>query len=62
MNGLDWAAWVLLVVGGLNWGLVGLFGYDVVMMIFGAGTTLSEIVYVLIGLSALYSVWMTLKK
>jgi uncharacterized membrane protein YuzA (DUF378 family) len=39
-------------VGGLNWGLVGLFGFDLVAAIFGAGSALSRIVYVLVGLSA----------
>ena len=44
---------VLLIVGGLNWGLVGLFGFDLVAAIFGAMSPLSRIVYALVGLSAL---------
>ena len=44
---------VLLIVGGLNWGLVGLFGFDLVAAIFGAGSILSRVVYVLVGLSAI---------
>lgn len=44
----------LLIVGGLNWGLVGLFGFDLVAAIFGAGTLLARIVYILVGLSALW--------
>lgn len=43
---------VLLIVGGLNWGLVGLFGFDLVAAIFGEMSLLSRIVYVLVGLSA----------
>lgn len=43
---------VLVIVGGLNWGLVGLFGFDLVAAIFGAGSALSRIVYVLVGLSS----------
>lgn len=45
--------WVLLVVGGLNWGLEA-FGYNLVEMIFGAGSTLEMLVYLLVGLSAVY--------
>lgn len=45
---------VLLIVGGLNWGLVGLFEFDLVAALFGEMTTLSRIVYVLVGLSALW--------
>ena len=43
---------VLLIVGGLNWGLVGLFGFDLVAAIFGEMSLLSRIVYVIVGLSA----------
>ncbi|MBB2684683.1 UNVERIFIED_ORG: hypothetical protein GGD47_002267 [Rhizobium etli] len=46
----------LLIVGGLNWGLVGLFGFDLVAAIFGAGSALARIVYILVGLSAAWQV------
>ncbi len=45
-------AFILLVVGGLNWGLVAV-GYNLVDMLLGAGSTLANIVYGLVGLSAL---------
>ncbi len=45
---------VLLIVGGLNWGLVGILDFDAVATIFGAGT-IAKAVYVLVGLSAVYS-------
>lgn len=54
MKTLDIAAAILLVVGGLNWGLVGLFGFDLVASIFGQMSALSRIVYVLVGVSAVY--------
>ncbi len=54
LNSLDWIALILLVVGGLNWLLVGLFSFDLVASIFGYMTTVSKIVYVLVGLSAFY--------
>lgn len=50
-------ALVLLIVGGLNWGLVGLLGFDVVATLFGAGSMVSSVVYVLVGLSALFVVF-----
>ena len=46
------AMW-LLVIGGLNWGLVGLFSFDLVASIFGDMSTISRIVYSLVGVSAL---------
>jgi uncharacterized protein len=58
MKTLDVIAGVLLVVGGLNWGLVGAAHFDLVATIFGMKfgetSSLSAIVYVLVGLSALY--------
>ena len=47
---------VLVIVGGLNWGLVGLFDFDLVAAIFGGGSVLSRIVYVLVGLSAAWQI------
>lgn len=46
-------AMILLVVGGLNWGLVGAFQLDLVATIFGEGSGISNIVYILVGLSAI---------
>lgn len=54
LSGLDWAALVLVLVGALNWGLVGLFEFDLVASIFGDMTTLTRVVYDLVGLSAVY--------
>ena len=48
----------LIVIGGLNWGLVGLFDFNLVDGIFGALSVLSRITYTLVGLSALYQVVM----
>lgn len=61
MNALDWIAMVLLIVGGLNWGLVGMFDFNLVAALFGSQTPLSRIVYVLVGLSALYSIYTATK-
>jgi uncharacterized protein len=57
MSAIDWVAMVLLIIGGLNWGLVGLFNFDLVATLFGQMSALSRIVYVVVGLSALYSIY-----
>lgn len=55
LNPLDWIALTLLVVGGINWGLVGLFQFDLVANLFGGQDSLiSRIIYILVGLSAVY--------
>lgn len=54
MKALTWAALIVLVVGGLNWLLVGAFNFDLVATLFGDMSVLSRIVYVLVGLSAIY--------
>jgi uncharacterized membrane protein YuzA (DUF378 family) len=56
-NTLDIIALVLIIVGGLNWGLVGFFGFDLVAAIFGSMSTLARIVYGLVGVSAVYSIY-----
>jgi uncharacterized membrane protein YuzA (DUF378 family) len=54
MNGWGKLAFVLLVIGGINWGLIGAFDSNVVAMIFGDKTLVVRIVYALVGLSALF--------
>ncbi len=54
MKKLDVIAAVLLVVGGINWGVVGLTGSDLVGALFGSLSSVSRAVYVLVGLAALY--------
>ncbi|HQF41228.1 MAG TPA: DUF378 domain-containing protein [Candidatus Paceibacterota bacterium] len=53
---LDWLAIILTIIGGINWGLVGLFGFDLVASLFGMMTVLSRVIYVVVGLAALYMV------
>ena len=62
MDIIEKIALVLVIVGGLNWGLYGLFSFDLVATLFGSMTILSRIVYVAIGLSALYATFTTLMK
>jgi uncharacterized membrane protein YuzA (DUF378 family) len=56
MRAINLVTLVLLIVGGLNWGLVGLFEFDLVAAIFGEMSALSRLVYVLVGLSAVVQI------
>ena len=56
MKTLNLLTLILLIVGGLNWGLVGVADFDLVAAIFGEGSALARAVYVLVGLSALYQI------
>lgn len=58
---VDWIALVLIIVGGLNWGLVGAFTFNLVDALFGTNSALSRIVYLLVGLSAVYMVFTAVK-
>ena len=51
---LDLIAVILVIIGGLNWGLVGLLNFDLVAAIFGAMSVLARIIYILVCLSAIY--------
>jgi len=62
MKALTLLAMILLIVGGFNWGLVGLFQFDLVAAIFGTASLLSNIVYILVGLSAVYVAVVVLPK
>lgn len=48
-------ALILIIVGGLNWGLVGAFDFNLVEAIFGAGSALTTLIYILVGVAAIYS-------
>lgn len=53
----DWVAIVLLIIGGLNWGLVGIFNLDLVETIFGSIAWLQKTVYIVVGIAALYMIY-----
>jgi len=55
MKTLDYIALILVVIGAVNWGLIGFFSFDLVRVIFGDMTLISRIVYALVGISGLYS-------
>lgn len=62
MSVLDWIVFILVIIGALNWGLVGFFKYDLVKSLFGDMTTLSRIIYDLVGLAGLYMLVMAFTK
>lgn len=53
MNILRYVAYVLVLIGALNWGLIGIFGFDLVGSIFGEMSVMSRIIYSLVGVSAI---------
>jgi uncharacterized membrane protein YuzA (DUF378 family) len=61
MSAIDYIAMALLIIGGLNWAMVGLFDVDVVASLFGPGSPASRLIYVLVGISALYSIYTAAK-
>lgn len=61
-NTFGWIAIVLVIVGGLNWGLVGLFSFNLVSAVFGFVGWLERAVYVLVGLAAAYMIYLETKK
>jgi uncharacterized protein len=56
---LDYVALILLAVGGINWGLVGAFNFDLVASIFGYMAPVSRIIYSIVGLCGIYSLYLT---
>jgi uncharacterized membrane protein YuzA (DUF378 family) len=58
LNALDWIALILVIVGGLNWGLVGIFGFDLVAWIFASIYVVARIVYILVAVAAIYMIIM----
>lgn len=64
MKTMDVVAMTLLVVGGLNWGLVGLLHFDLVAALLGPASVASRLVYTLVGLSAAYEAvqWRAMKR
>ena len=62
---LSWIALILVVIGGLNWGLVGAFDFDLVAYLFGSAgliavPAIAKIVYILVGLAAIYTIFVAL--
>ncbi|WP_010597017.1 DUF378 domain-containing protein [Rickettsiella massiliensis] len=51
---LDWVALIILFIGGLNWGLIGLFHLNLITALFGEFSPIARILYIIVGLCAIY--------
>ncbi len=60
-NYLDLISMILVIIGGINWGLVGLINLDLVKLIFGSIPVLQQLVYILVGLAGLYMIYFMTK-
>ncbi|XBQ16145.1 MAG: DUF378 domain-containing protein [Oceanicaulis sp.] len=58
MKWLNAIALILVIIGGINWGLVGLFDFNLVAAIFGTESWFTNLVYILVGIAALYSIYL----
>jgi len=61
-NVLDWIALILVIIGAINWGLVGVASFNLVEVIFGAVGWLERLIYILVGLSGIYMIYYAVKK
>jgi uncharacterized membrane protein YuzA (DUF378 family) len=57
MKTLHFITWLLIIIGALNWLLVGVFGWDVGMLFGGQAALISRIIYILVGVSAIYEIF-----
>ncbi len=56
MKVIDTIALILIIIGAINWGLIGLFNFNLVDTIFGAMSIISRIIYILVGISGLWGI------
>ena len=56
MKAIDYIVLVLVIIGAINWGIVGFFGLDLVAFLFGSMSVLSRIIYAVIGICGLYAI------
>ncbi len=62
MRALKIISYILIIIGALNWGLVGLFNFDLVALLFGEMSLLARIVYIAVGVSAIVSISTTFRE
>lgn len=62
LNTFDWIALLLLIIGGINWGMIGLFNIDLVSTLFGDMTMLTRTIYTIVSVSALYTIYILTTK
>ena len=56
-SSLEWIVWIIVTIGGLNWGLVGFFNFNLVTRILGEGMG-AKIVYDIVGIASLYAAYL----
>ncbi|MFB4163117.1 DUF378 domain-containing protein [Alteribacillus sp. JSM 102045] len=62
MSGLQRTALVLAIIGAINWGLIGFFGFDLIASIFGSqAAALSRVIYAIVGIAGLYCISLLFK-
>lgn len=61
LNLVDWVCLTLVIIGGINWGLVGLFNMNLVALLFGNMSTLSKLVYSIVGIASVYLIFTAIK-
>jgi len=61
MKNLNFVAMILMIIGGLNWGLIGFFNYNLVTSLLGDASQMTKIVYCVVGVCALYEAYCFLK-
>ena len=61
LSTFDWVALIIIIVGAINWGLVGLFKIDIIKVIFGDMTIFARMLYIIVGLAGLYLLILSFK-
>lgn len=56
LKSLDVLVWSLLTIGGINWGMIGIFNIDLLAILFGSMTVINQLIYAAVGLSAVYEI------
>lgn len=56
MKVIDTIALILIIIGAINWGLIGLFNFNLVDTIFGTMSIISRIIYILVGISGVWGI------
>lgn len=56
MRALDLTALILVIIGAINWGLIGFFNFDLVAVLFGTMSAFSRVIYALVGIAGLYAI------
>ncbi|HXH55428.1 MAG TPA: DUF378 domain-containing protein [Gammaproteobacteria bacterium] len=59
---VKWVTMILIIVGALNWGLIGAFHFNAVAMLFGDATLITRVIYTLVGLAGLYKIFLIATK